>query len=175
MEVSLLHVFVLRQSCLQLASLLLLCGHGNLRPRKRGERLIAPLVELRQLWIERAYLTLDLAYFQIILLQRQQRFNFLLHPTSRWSSRSRPSELLEVVPSRRLQLLPNLILFRDQLVLLLARGQRNDAIQFRRPPIQVTGAQSREAVVDRPLRIDLVVAFGKNLLDGSYRVFVQMR
>ena len=61
MEISLLHRLVLGESCLKLAALLLLRRDRDLRPCQCREHLIAPLVELRQFWIELADLTLDLA------------------------------------------------------------------------------------------------------------------
>ena len=70
MKVPLLHLLVLRQSCLELALFLFLALNQGLRASERSRGLVAPFVQLRELWIERSHLKLDLANFQIVLLQR---------------------------------------------------------------------------------------------------------
>ena len=79
MKIAFLHCLVLRQPCLKLPLFLFLGLNQCLRAGEGGSGLIASFVELHELRIECAYLSLDRADFQIILLQCQQRFNFLLH------------------------------------------------------------------------------------------------
>src|SRR5207302_10299175 len=65
--------------------------YRRLRPRQRRGYLFPFLVKLRQLWIERPDLILDLADLQVVILESQQRLNFLLHQPS--ASRSSPALL----------------------------------------------------------------------------------
>jgi hypothetical protein len=77
MEISFLKSFVLREARLKLSLFLLFHLNRCLRARQCSGRVIALLVEVRELRIERFDLRLYLADFEIILLQRQQSLNFL--------------------------------------------------------------------------------------------------
>src|SRR5205085_6636903 len=91
------------------------------------------------------------------------------------SSCAGSSELLEIKLARGLELAPNCILLRDQLVLLCTARQRDDAIELGGAQIEIARAQGREAVVDGALLIDLDRAFGENLLDSVDGVLIEIR
>src|SRR6266516_5868693 len=136
-----------------------------------------PLLEdfvLREPTLERAQLFFDLPDLQVVLLQRQQRFNLLLHPPSK-SSCPRSSELLEVVSARCLQFLSDLVLLGYQFVLLRSLSQRNDPIEIRGAQVQVARSERRKAVADRAVDIDVYRPFRQNILERSDRFLIEIR
>ena len=82
MEISLLHQLVLSETTLELALLFFLDLYRCLSARKRSGGLLPFSIKVRKLRIERAQLVFDLADLEVVLLQREQCLNFLLHPTS---------------------------------------------------------------------------------------------